>query len=224
MSLNERIEARLKALFSGVGLAKKSVQAEVARLAPLLKEESTDEEIDAKLNERNAILPYADQKKHDDYLAGKEAKEKADKEAKRLADLAAGKKPEPDELPADTPDWAKAFMKAQTEKAEALEAQIAKLQGDKVTTSRREALEAKLKDAPESFRNAELRRFARMKFETDEEFNEYLTETETDAAGAVQADASSEVGNDRPIIGVSPTGGKVKPATEAELDAVMENL
>ena len=62
-----------------------------------------------------------------------------------------------------------------------------------------------------------------MKFDTEEEFNEYLTETETDVTTVNQNLSDLGLGaQGRPIIPTNPKTGK--EASEAELNAVMEKL
>jgi hypothetical protein len=84
MSLKTRIVTRLKVKFPGVALSKRSAALIAERLAVCLTDESADNEIDLKLEERNTIFSFEDQKKYDDYLTGKAAKAARDKETRRL--------------------------------------------------------------------------------------------------------------------------------------------
>jgi hypothetical protein len=89
---------------------------------------------------------------------------------------------------------------------------------------RLQTLNDKLKECKdETFKTKVLKDFARMKFETDDEFTEYLTDTENDVKTANQnvADLSLRT-QSRPWAG-SPSGNG-KEATEAELAEVMEKL
>jgi hypothetical protein len=62
-----------------------------------------------------------------------------------------------------------------------------------------------------------------MQFDTDEAFNEYLTDTENDAKVANQSVADSGLGaQGRPWIPNTPPDGK--EATDAEIKAVMDKL
>lgn len=222
MSLKIKIATRLRAKFPGVALSKKSVEAVADKLATLLTDESTDDEIDAKLDDRNAVFSFEDQKKFDDYQAGKAAKEKADKEAadKKAAEEGKTTTTTTTTEDADMPAWAKALIQSNQTLAQSLEA----IKGEKVTNTRKEQLAAKLENAPDAFKNKILKDFGRMKFETDEEFNDYLSETETDAADFVQEQSNQGLGGDKPISGVKITPGKVQLASDKEVDAVVDSI
>lgn len=90
--------------------------------------------------------------------------------------------------------------------------------------TRLQALNDKLKECnDETFKAKALKDFARMQFDTDDAFTEYLTETETDVKTANQNAADSGLGNlSRPV--VSNSNSSVKEATDAEIKAVMELL
>lgn len=225
MSLKVRMPARLKVLFPGVALSKKSIDAVTEKLSVGLTDESTDDEIDAKLNARNEVYSFDDQRKFDDYQAGKAKKEADDKEAKRLADIAAGKKPEDVELPADTPEWAKAFMKTQKEETEALKAQLASVQGDRVANTRRDQFIASMKGTSEDYQKRELKKFDRIAFKDDEDFTSFLEDTKEDHAAAVQDEANGGLGGDRPTGGAGGGSASAKgEASQPELDEAFKNF
>lgn len=213
MSLKIKTPLRLKALFAGVALSKKSVDAISDQLAKAgLTDEATDEEIDTKLNERNALFSFEDQKKFDDYQVGKATKEAADKEAKRLADLAAGKTEEV-EIPNDVPEYMKTFMATQLAQTKALQDQLAAISGEKVTNTRREQYAKVLEGKSPEFIAAELKKFDRMNFKDDEDFTTVLTDF-------TQEVANSDLGNERPAGGfggaAAATGSKkVDPSVTA---------
>ena len=222
MSLKIKTAARLKVLFPGVALSKKSIEAlgdQFTRAG--LTDDSTDEEIDAKINDRNAIYLFEDQKKFDDYQAGKAAKEKADKEAadKKAAEEGKTTTTTTTTEDADMPAWAKALIESNKLLAQNLEA----IKGEKVTNTRKEQLAAKLENAPDAFKNKILKDFGRMKFETDDEFNDYLSETETDAADFVQEQSNQGLGGDRPAAGFGK-GTQGKEASKEEVDSVLDKI
>lgn len=214
MSLKIKIATRLRAKFPGVSLSKKSVEAVADKLATLLTDESTDDEIDAKLDERNTHWSFEDQKKYDDYQTAKEARE---------AERKAGKKPTEEgkvDPPAEDPNESTQdkLLKQLIEQNKLLFGEIASIKGEKVTNTRKEQLAAKLENAPDAFKNKILKDFGRMKFETDDEFNDYLSETETDAADFVQEQSNAGLGVDRPTVPV--VGLK---AAEKEVSPLMKN-
>ncbi|RZL60270.1 MAG: hypothetical protein EOO93_14755 [Pedobacter sp.] len=224
MTLKDRIALRLKALFAGVALSKKSVEAVAEKLAKGLTDESTDEDIDGKLNERNELFSFEDQKKHDDYLAGKAAKEASDKAA---ADKSAAEKAASEgkvDIPEDAPAWLKPLLEAQAATTKALTDQIAAIQTEKVGNTRREQFIQSMKGTSADYQTRELKKFDRMAFEKDEDFTEFLEETKDDHASAIQDDANENLGVDRPVGGAGGNTKKVVVATDTELDAVMENL
>lgn len=80
------------------------------------------------------------------------------------------------------PEWAKALI----EQNKAIADQMNGIKKEKVTQSRGEILTKKLEGTPDIFKNATLKSFNRMKFENDEDFNEYVTEIETSSKEAIQ--------------------------------------
>lgn len=116
-------------------------------------------------------------------------------------------KQEPEQQ-SDVPAWAKSLIDSN----KALNEKLSAFEKGKTTSTRKEVLEQKLKDAPAAIKAKTLKDFERMQFETDEDFNSYLTETETDLGVVVQEFANKGLAaHQSPIAG----GG----ATEASLDA-----
>jgi len=104
----------------------------------------------------------------------------------------------------NTPEWAKALIEQNKKLAD----EVAGIKSGKATDIRRQTLEAKLKDAPEAFKKTVLKNFGRMAFQSDDEFDEFITETETDMTTATQEAANNGLGNfPKPgsPAGVSPT-------------------
>lgn len=82
----------------------------------------------------------------------------------------------------ETPAWAKAMM----EQNKLLTEKIARIEGDKTNSTRLQTIEGRLKNVPEAFKAKALKDFKRMNFESDESFNEYLTELDTDVTTLTQ--------------------------------------
>ncbi|MDR1459783.1 MAG: hypothetical protein LBI60_06185 [Bacteroidales bacterium] len=101
---------------------------------------------------------------------------------------------------------------------------ITTFEAGNIAKTRLQALNDKLKDCSnETFKAKALKDFARMKFETDEAFTEYLTDTEGDVKTANQSVADSGLGvQDRPFVANNPPNEK--EATDAEIKAVMDKL
>jgi hypothetical protein len=102
--------------------------------------------------------------------------------------------------------------------------QINTFKAGETAKTRLQALNDKLKDCTsEVFKTKTLKDFARMQFDTDEAFSEYLTDTENDVKTANQNVADSGLGaQGRPWYSNTPPSGK--EATEAEITAVMDKL
>jgi hypothetical protein len=100
---------------------------------------------------------------------------------------------------------------------------VAAFEAVNVAKTRLQALNDKLKDCNDAnFKAKALKDYARMTFETDEAFTEYLTETEADIKTANQHLADNGLSNfTPPALG---NGGNGKEATDAELSAVMDKL
>lgn len=78
----------------------------------------------------------------------------------------------------------------------------------------------------DKFKAKALKDFDRIAFKDDEDFNSFLTEAETDAADfAKSEDTVNGIGGTfRPTGGAGGSTGTTGKASEAALDAVMENL
>jgi hypothetical protein len=101
---------------------------------------------------------------------------------------------------------------------------VSAFEAGNVAKTRLQTLNDNLKECrDEVFKAKALKDFARMRFDTDEAFTEYLTETENDVKTANQNMADTGLGaQGRPFVTNTPTGGK--EATEAEINAVMDKL
>lgn len=223
MSLKIKTAARLKVLFPGVALSKKTIEAIGEQLGKVgLTDEATDEEIDTKLNERNALYSFEDQKKFDDYQVGKANKEAADKEAARLKAIEEGKTPPPDVDPNETAtDKALRLIMEKLEKQDAVIASFGK---EKVTTTRREQYAKALEGTSDAFKAKALKDFDRMNFKDDEDFTSYLTDATEDAKVFVQEAANGGLGFDRPGGGAGGANDKKGEASQAELDEAFKNF
>lgn len=97
--------------------------------------------------------------------------------------------------------------------------QIASINAGKITETRKATLEAKLKDVPENFKAKVLKDFGRMSFQKDEDFDAYLTDTDTDIAALNQELADKGLGQQgRPNFGTPGKDG-VSKATQDYLNS-----
>ncbi len=225
MSLKIKIAARLKVKAAGVNLSQKRIDAIVSRAEKGLADESDDAAIDASLDAINELTPFKEIASLDDHQRAKEAKEKLDKEkADKEAAERAARDGDFTDLPADTPEWMRAFMKQQAEQNRAMQAEIASIKGEKVTTTRREQFIKSMEGTSAEYQARELKKFDRIAFRDDEDFKTFLDDIRGDHAAAVQEDANGELGKDRPAGGGSGDANRKKEATEAEVETAFANL
>lgn len=226
MSLKIKIAARLKAKAAGVNLSQKRIELIVARAEKGgLTDESDDTAIDAQLDIINELTPFTELASLDDHQRAKDKKLADDKEAKRLADIEAGKTPEV-ELPTDAPEWMKVFMEAQAAQTKALTDQIAAISGEKVTNTRSQTAAEKLKDAPEWFRNDVLEDLKDRQFADEDQYNSFL---DRKVKGLENIPKSEEPENGiggtfRPTGGAGGNGGAPKVISDTDLDAIMNAI
>lgn len=115
----------------------------------------------------------------------------------------------------DDPNDIAALIQRSVEAAiKPLQDKINKFESGKTTDTRKQTLEAKLKDAPAAFKKTVLNGFAKMQFETEEEFNEFLTETEA-GLNELNQDAVNNGLSGFPRPGV-PAGGDISKAKVTE--------
>lgn len=105
-----------------------------------------------------------------------------------------------------------------------LQTELEKYKAGDIAKTRLQNLTDKLNECKdETFKAKALKDFARMRFDSEEEFNEYLTDTEMDISSTNQNVANSSLSNhNKPWMSSAKTDGK--EATKEELDAVMEKL
>lgn len=101
---------------------------------------------------------------------------------------------------------------------------LSALEMSAVAKSRQQQLEEKLSNCKDDvFKTKVLKDFSRMKFDSDEEFIEYLSETESDVTTVNQKLSDLDLGlQGQPIVSITQKSGK--EASEAEINAVMEKL
>lgn len=214
MSLKKEIIALLKTKFPGVQLSAARVEAIATKIDAKI---TTAEEIEAKLDEANELFPFADIAKQDDRIRSLEEEAKKKKPADEKGDNPKKEEPKVDETPTEK------MLREALDGIKSLTSEVASIKGEKVTNTRRATYLESLKGTSKEYQEREMKKFDRMKFETDEEFNEFLTEAKELHADAIQDDALDGVGNDKPLAS-SSGNASAKRATDAELDEVMGEL
>jgi hypothetical protein len=196
--MKEKILALLLAAFTGV---RKDGLQQLARTLAL--QATTDDEA-------KALVDKLTKAQVDEFI--KEYRADVDKEVsdgnktfetnlKKKFDLVEKKNPEPGgggkDPKGDDPNDIAAIVKAAlAAELTPLKQELANYKAGDVAKARLQSLNDKLNGCKdETFKTKALKDFARMKFETDDEFTEYLTDTEKDIATANQNVADAALGN-----------------------------
>jgi hypothetical protein len=192
--MKEKILALLIAKFSGV---RKDVLNHLARTFAL---QATNDE------EAKALVDKLTDAQVDEYV--KEFRADVDKEVsesnktfeanlkKKYDFVDKGKKVEPGNQDPDPKDISEIVKAAVAEAVKPFQEKLSGYEADNIAKSRLQALTEKLNECKdETFKAQTLKDFARMKFNTDDEFNEYLNEKVTDIATANQNMANAALSN-----------------------------
>lgn len=235
MDRKQQVLLRLKPKVKAFGFNKKELMSVAAKIADNLTstDDASDEDVNAEIDTAiDTVLPYLqvsqsfanrvieeNRKKNDD----DETDDDDDDESSNSTNRQPGsnkKNPQNKGKNDDAPEWAKGLVQT----VQILNDEIAALKGEKVTTTRREKLESLLKDAG-TFGTRTLKSFNKMKFENDEEFEEFYSEVEEDLKSYNQerADAGlSSLGN--PPGAGSKKQEKNEVLTDEEVIAIAKGL
>ena len=234
MDRKQQVFLKLKPKVKAFGFNKKELMSVAAKIADNLTstDDASDEDVNAEIDTAiDAVLPYLqvsqsfanrvieeNRKKNDDDDDDDDDDDESSNSTNRQPGL--NKKNSQNKGKNDAPDWAKSMMQT----IEALTGKISALEGEKLTASRKSKLEALLKDAG-TFGTRTLKSFNKMKFENDEEFEEFYSEVEEDLKSYNQerADAGlSSLGN--PPGAGSKKQEKNEVLTDAAVIAIAKGL
>lgn len=226
--MNKRQKAVYKLLMKkpkvkAFGFNKKELKGLAAKIAENLtsEEDASDEDVNAEIEkEIEAVLPvlefgrsYAnrvindsrngdeddnnddDDDEDDDDETSTKSKSKSNKSSKSRK----GKKSD------EEPEWFKAFR-------DSMEKKFDELTGERVSDKRKAKLEKLLKDTGK-FGERTLKSYARMRFENDEEFDEFFAEVEEDLKSENQERANKGLEK----LGAPATGGSEKKDKKTEV-------
>jgi hypothetical protein len=209
--MKEKIIARLRALFPGVNLSKSRIDAICNADKLSITEETEETEIDQKLKDLNELVSFSEIAKNDDWIRAAKAKEKKDPNQEPANPK--NQDPEKPEEAGLSPE-----VKALMETVKTLTQTVSTMQAGKTTESRKQILETKLKDAQPKFKEKILKDFSRMQFEKDEDFDAYLTETETDLTEFNQSLSDQGLGQSKAPF--QPAGsGSSQTALKSDIEA-----
>lgn len=233
MDRKQQVLVRLKLKAKALGFNVKELKGIAAKIADNLEiqEEASDEDVNVEIDKQiDAVLPYLSfgqsqanrlldewKKNHpetdDDDDDDDDTSNKNNRQAGSKNKNPQNKGNKDD----DEPLWFKAYREQQ-------EARFTALEGEKTTSNRKAKLEALLKDAG-TFGTRTLKSFAKMKFENDDEFDEFYSEVEEDLKNYNQERADAGLST----LGVPPAagGGKQKGdevLTDDEIKALAKSF
>ena len=218
--------SRLKPKVKAFGFNKKELKGLAAKIAENLEstEDASDEDVNAEIDEAiEAVLPFLalgqsyanrlvgeakknDGENDDNDEDGDEDDDSSSQQPRRKP----GRPPKKDD---EEPAWFKTYREKQEERFAAIE-------GQRTTDFRKSKLEAILKDAG-TFGKRTLKNFAKMKFESDDEFDDFMSEVEEDLKAYNQELADKGLGGTPPGAGNGGKGGANEPElTDAESEAI----
>lgn len=207
--MKNKLIALLKTSFASKGFNTKELEslADLVIGQHTLTDESTDEDLTAVVT---AAKPTAD------FVQSVASRQVTEAKKPKPVDKKPEPTPEPETEPAeDMPAWAKALVTSTQALAQGLEA----IKGEKVANTRKQAFIESLKGTTKEYQERELKKFDRMKFDTDEQFTEFMEESKEFHTDAVQEVTNSGLGGER------PAGGAGKPVNgEKEVSPAMKEL
>lgn len=224
----QTVMSRLKPKVKAFGFSYKELKGVAAKIADnlTLEDNASDEEINAAVDEAiDAVIPYletgrayANRVINDSKKNGAEGEDEEggdDTASSTQSGKSAGKsrRTKDDE----EPPWFTRYR-------ELMESRFAVLEGQRTTETRKGRLETLLKDSG-SFGKQILKGFQRMKFETDDEFDEFFSGVEEDLKSYNQEMAEKGLGGTPPGAGSGPKGGKGLPElTDAEIESIVAGM
>lgn len=218
-----RIFRKLKTKAASFGFSKEELMSVAATIADKIdSEDASDEDIDAEID---AVLPYlkvGQQQAQRVIKANKPAPTtNGDEDDDEYDDTPPATTPKNKKTKGndDAPEWVKGLLKT----VETLSNEVISLKGDKVTSTRKAKLEALLKGSGD-FGKRELKRFSRMNFDSDEAFEEYISEVEEDLEDHKQDEGDEVLSTVAKPIGGTGKKGKPDVATDAEIEAIAANM
>ena len=233
MDRKQKVLLMLKPKVKAFGFNRKELQGIAAKIADNLTsaDDASDEDVNAEIEEKiDAVLPYLQvsqsyanrlvedaRKKNDDDNEPVDDDDEPNQKDKRQPGSKTNKtsKEENEEAPA----WAKGLSEL-ADAVKALKGELTTLKGEKVATSRKSKLKELLKDSG-SYGNRILKSFDRMKFDTDEEFDDFYSEVEEDLKAYNQERANAglaTLGNPPAASGGKGTGKEDEPFSDKDIE------
>ena len=222
MDVKQQVFLRLKPKAKAFGFNKKELQGVAAKIANNLnlEEDAEEEDVNSAIDEQiDNILPFlqiaqaqASRVIEASRKANTQVEEEEEEEHHQASQTPPTKKTEDEE-----PAWFKAYRELQ-------DARFAKLEGEKVASNRKGRLESLLKDTG-AFGTRTLKSFSKMKFESDDEFDEFFSEVEEDLKSYNQerANAGLDKLGSALVVG-REVPKKEEPYSDDTIDRLAENF
>lgn len=227
MNREQLVLLALKPKVKALGFNQKELKGIAARIAGNIKldEEASEEEVSAEIDSQiEAILPYLQLgqsqanrvidawKKSHTTETDDDDDDDEDSSSQPGSNKSKKNKKENDA----TPEWAKSML----DTVKALTDEVTALKAEKSTSSRRARLETLLKDTG-AFGERTIKSFGRMKFENEEEFDEFYSEVEEDLKKLNQERADAGLSSLGAIPGVQKkSASKEEVLTDDEIKAL----
>jgi uncharacterized protein with von Willebrand factor type A (vWA) domain len=194
-----------------------------------LSDEATDEEVEAEIDERiEATIPFLQfgqsqasrtldewRRKHSETKEGTETEAEADRETSSQKQHESND--QQDKAKDDVPAWAKTIMQS----FEKISEQVSEIKANKTTENRLNKVKELVKNAGEFGRITE-KNFNKMKFDNDEDFEDYLADLETSVQAYTQQEANERLDkmSKPPKNNQENENGDVKPMSDDELKEI----
>lgn len=215
--MKRKVFAKLKTKAASLGFNKTELMGVAATIADNLdSDDASDEDIDARIDAALPYLKVAQQNANRVIEASRATSTETDEEDEDESSAGSKKSKTTSK---EAPEWARAII-ASNEK---LMQEVGALKGEKVTNSRKSKLESLLKDSG-SFGSRIVKNFTRMKFETEEEFEDFFADVEEDLEEYHKEKGEEAVGSVKPAGGKPRGSDKNEKPSEAELNAVVASM
>lgn len=179
----------------------KGVAANVANNL-ILEEDATEEDVNAAIEKAiDAVVPFLELTQKVSSRVINDYKKTTVKPVEDEEDETESTQPKKQKQTKEdqTPEWAQLLVK----QIEKLEGELTAVKAEKTANTRKDKLNAILKDAG-SYGSRTMKNFAKMKFESDEEFEDFLEDVQADLEAYNQEQANIGLGK----MGGSPNLGK----------------
>ena len=208
--MKTKVLQALKPKVASLGFTKEELEGVATQLAENIQEDATEEQIAEKVD---SVIPYL--KLSQSAVTRIVNAKKKDEKQPKAPNVSTSTETEEGADPEDKFDKLLKVIEAQNAKIDALV-------NKDVTETRRSLYASKLKELPEIEQKSRLRLFDRMTFKDNEDFEQFISETEEETAELVKEFSEREVS----AMGKPLRGGKGsdKQATDEEAKEVINKL